>query len=636
MKLNFEKINYNSISQKILVILALVISWSALVYRVYALDRFGAFLSLVLAVGSYVILQQTLLKNNASADQAMGFSPLLGWSGKLVLGSYLAAVLAGLALLLSGRSSASIISPWQVVSPLFFGCYFAATLGLIWHLSRSGKFAIPLLTLHYFLSFSVISIVYQLGYGFDGFIHEATLGLIDKQGFVDPKPFYYLGQYGLVIILHKFLFIPIAWLNKLLVPVIAALFLPGSLMVVFKKISGRPPVVALLALSLPFSFLTFSTPQNLTYLMLVLCLLYGLLADKRAGLVLPALLALASASIHPIAGLAALLFVGLLFIEHSGLKGYRWPKAAIFTVTAIILPLLFFVFEGGRIDLAAFDLASLLSFDWLKLPGQENFIINAAYLYAFNLKFMLLFLIGYGSVLYFRAGKKIAGFTVCLLMAPALYLSYLLTRFLPFSFLIDYERSDYAERILLLSMIFSSPIIMLALSDFINRSFVQEKIIRRSFGVIAALLITASLYASYPRFDQYFNSRGYSSGNFDIEAVEWIEKQAAGDYIVLANQQVSAAALHQFGFARYYKDNVFYYPVPTGGPLYQLFLQMVYDKPSRETTIKAMDLAGVNQAYFVLNKYWYAFPKVLEEAKLEADSWQEFGSGQVFVFTYKR
>ncbi|MBU4375668.1 hypothetical protein KKH38_04155, partial [Patescibacteria group bacterium] len=143
----------------------------------------------------------------------------------------------------------------------------------------------------------------------------------------------------------------------------------------------------------------------------------------------------------------------------------------------------------------------------------------------------------------------------------------------------------------------------------------------------------------------YFNSRCFSTSKNDIEAVNWIENNTESDYIVLANQQVSAAALREFGFKKYYSPplidkergsggEVFYYPVPTGGPLYQYYLDMVYEKPSRETMAKAMDLAGVSEGYFVLNKYWRAFDKILEEAKLEADSWEDIGDGDVFVFKY--
>jgi hypothetical protein len=105
---------------------------------------------------------------------------------------------------------------------------------------------------------------------------------------------------------------------------------------------------------------------------------------------------------------------------------------------------------------------------------------------------------------------------------------------------------------------------------------------------------------------------------------------------VLADQQVSAAAIKEFGFAKYYQNGIFYYPVPTGGPLYPFYLDMVYESPSRQTIFAAMDLAGVRESYFVLNKYWWAFPKILAEAKLSADSWREIGDGKIFVFLYKK
>ena len=127
--------------------------------------------------------------------------------------------------------------------------------------------------------------------------------------------------------------------------------------------------------------------------------------------------------------------------------------------------------------------------------------------------------------------------------------------------------------------------------------------------------------------------------------MRWIEENANENYIALANQQVSAAALREFGFKKYYTPSpyqgegggeVFYYPIPTGGPLYQYYLDMVYKKLSRETMNAAMDLVGVKKGYFILNKYWWAFPKILEEAKFEADDWKDFGNGEVYVFEYTR
>ena len=153
--------------------------------------------------------------------------------------------------------------------------------------------------------------------------------------------------------------------------------------------------------------------------------------------------------------------------------------------------------------------------------------------------------------------------------------------------------------------------------------------------IFLIILATVSIYSSYPRRDNFFNSHGVSTNKNDIAAVSWIENDSQGqDYIALANQQVSAAALYQFGFKKYYKNDIFFYPVPTGGPLYQYYLKMVYDHPNQENIKAAMDLADVKLGYFVLNKYWWAFPKILEEAQAYAQSWEKIGDGEVYVFKY--
>jgi hypothetical protein len=153
-------------------------------------------------------------------------------------------------------------------------------------------------------------------------------------------------------------------------------------------------------------------------------------------------------------------------------------------------------------------------------------------------------------------------------------------------------------------------------------------------------VIAASLYSDYPRRDRFFNSRGLSTSKGDIETVSIIEKLAEGDYIVLANQQVSAAALKVFGFGRYYKSSdgqeLFFYPIPTSSPLYQYYLSMVDKTPARETMAKAMDLVGVKEGYLIVNKYWWAFPRIIAAGKTEADSWQALDGGSTYIFRYKR
>jgi len=170
---------------------------------------------------------------------------------------------------------------------------------------------------------------------------------------------------------------------------------------------------------------------------------------------------------------------------------------------------------------------------------------------------------------------------------------------------------------------------------FLNRILTSGAWLKYSWLIFLLLLITVSLYGSYPRRDNYFNSHSFAVGQNDLAAVEWIEKDASGaPYAVLANQQVSVGALWTFGFSRYLKNDLYFYPIPTGGPLYQIYLDMVYKNANRAAALKAADLSGVQTVYFVLNKYWTGFDKIVEQAKMGADSFQNLNNGEIYIFKY--
>ncbi|MFC1613293.1 hypothetical protein ACFL23_03085 [Patescibacteria group bacterium] len=157
------------------------------------------------------------------------------------------------------------------------------------------------------------------------------------------------------------------------------------------------------------------------------------------------------------------------------------------------------------------------------------------------------------------------------------------------------------------------------------------------FLTIFALWITVSLYLTYPRYDNYSTDRGYNISEADFKAVEFIEENSKSDYIVLANQNTSAASLSKYGFKKYFASNeeqLFYYPLPTSSPLYSYYLDMVNKKPSRETMVKAMDLAGVKQGYFAVSKYWWQSDQIINRAKLEADEWHKIDDGEIYIFKY--
>lgn len=664
------KIKYSKVALLPLIFLCLISIFGAIIYRVYSLNKIGVIITLILAVISFFIIlrsdnirNKTIKRENNKTNLKMSIIDLLS------VICYVLCVIFCFYILFSHRATGAIISPWQVIPSYFFLVYGLATAILTVIIVRSDEtikqfsnLAIFLLILHYFLSFSVALIIYKIGFGFDPFIHQATVDLINKTGAVLPKPFYYLGQYALLVITHKITAVSLVWLDKLLVPILASVYLPLTLsQALQKKFSDKKSALLtiLMVLILPLSFLVVATPQNFAYLLLVLVIILGLACENTYDFIVIYAIALAAVAFHPIAGIPAILFSLLLTAYHGGgrkLKKYFY--LLVFILSAVALPLIFYFLEKNNTKAA--DAQSglwRLSLPKFIAPNQENFILNFIYLYGFNLKLIIGIIVIAGIIIAYRQKEKFKILSIYLLMSASLAASYLLAKSLPFSFLIDYERNNYSDRIILMASFFLLPFILIALYALTSAVLKQKKSVKIPLLMFIIALVTTSLYLTYPRFDRYFNSRGISTSQNDIDAVRWIEENAKGGYIVLANQQVSAAALKEFGFKKYYKippsyegegwawsqstiDNrqseIFYYPIPTGGPLYQYYLDMVYKKPSRATMEAAMNLVGVNEAYFVLNKYWWAFPKVLEEAKLEADNWQEFGKGEVYVFGYKK
>ncbi|MFH0955603.1 MAG: hypothetical protein V1801_00065 [Candidatus Falkowbacteria bacterium] len=637
-----------NIINSLLILICLTSIFGGLVYRFYSLNKLGLTISLILAVISFIIIQyfrllaskktkrlkkETVEKNNIPFSLGLRI---------FSAGAYLLALISCFYILFDHATDIAIVSPWQIVPKYFFLAFGIATLFLIGNAIVNKKFALPLIIFHYFLSFSVALIIYKLGYGYDSFIHQATENLIDKTGAVEPKPFYYLGQYALIVILHKITTAPIVWLDKLMLPLLAALFLPLTLWRVLKSWFDSASlsltlIITLLALNFPFLIVT--TPQNLAYFLLILAILLGLSCKNFYDFSIILLLSLTAAIIHPIAGAPALLFSALLAVYHGDnakIKKYFYPLLIIIAI--FILPTLFYFLNIKLPTAAPSDsLTQNVGQLALNIPGQENFILNFAYLYGFNLKFILTILALSGIFIAWKHREQCKILWLYLTLAAALFISYIITAKLSFAFLINYERDDYPQRILIIACLFLLPFFILSIYVWLKKIAEQNTFIILSFAVFLSCVISAALYITYPRYDNYFNSHGYSVSAADIKAVNWINENAKTDFVVLANQQVGAAALSQFGFKKYYGPNqLFYYPIPTSSPLYQYYLDMVYKKPSRETMSAAMDLAGVNESYFVLNKYWWAFTKILDEAKLRASSWQAIDNGEVFIFKYER
>lgn len=642
-KLN--KISHNSL-EYILLALSLITIYGALIYYFYALNWLAIIFILLTSAISFYYLAKYLFPT--SPENNTNIKEKISYLGYWPCFMYLFFCALGFYLLFLDRSDRALISPWQALNYSFFIFYGLASLALVFILLKKNiSVFIKLLglSIHYFLSFSVAAIIYKIGYGFDPFIHQATMELIAQKGLVTPKPFYYLGEYGLIVTLHKLSGLSIYLINKFLVPILAALFLPYASykLLNVNNLKSSAWLTPFFLLALTFSPFIITTPQNLSYLFLILTILFGVTQKNSSW---SFILALATLAIHPLTGIPALSWC--LIITLSRLREkikpllYRSTKIFLFILSALTLPFALFIGGGSNIKEISWNLAFVIDpiknlFTTLNSAGQDTWLLNFVYFFTYNYSLWLILIIIASLILFYRQ-KISSDYKTLLFINLALFVAFLVSSQIIFTDLIAYEQTNFANRLLIIILIFFSPFVILALEKLITTILAQNRLLKFIWLTFGLSLVLISLYVSYPRFDRYFNSRGYSTSANDLRAVDLIAQSAHEPYIVLANQQVSVAALKELGFDHYYKTNkglIYFYPIPTGGELYTYYLDMVYKEPSQETMAQARALAGVNDSYLVINKYWFQSARVISAAKLTADSWQTINN-DIYIFKYSK
>ncbi|HUT21852.1 MAG TPA: hypothetical protein VMX18_00415 [Candidatus Bipolaricaulota bacterium] len=562
--------------------------------------------------------------------------------------SYLIAAGFAFKIIIDGRNDIAAPTPWAFIDKRIFIVYFIATFILIVFLTRVKlkKFWQKIfLSIHFFLSFSVAVIVYKLGFGYDPFIHQKTVELIVKDGFVSPKPFYYLGQYAIEVFANKVLAVPIDWLDRLLLPVLAAAALPHLILSCVKRIK---PAAALLFLTVPCSFLIVTTPQYLSFLfcLIVSFLCFKYLKEKSISWLWPIFFAAAAICVHPLSGLPAFLFaIGILiFQKRSESIGIKALKIGYIILSATIAPLAFMAagLLGGQRTILSFDLQAMVEsaghffthvFYW---KNNFRYILDLVYFYGFNWKFFFLIFIAIFILFAIKKSaerkKETRVFSIYLGAFFLILINYLILKnIFAFNELIYYERSDYAQRLIFLMFIIMTPVFISAWNLLIDK-IKEKRLAEISFQVMASLLICAGFYLSYPRFDNVSADPAVNVSKYDFAAAEYINKNESEKYVVLANQNTSAAAVRLYGFAPTL-NGYFYYPVPTGGELYQYFLKMVNDAPKIEYVNEVKNLTGADTVYFVIPKYWNNFNNTVTQAianSLESKSIDD----QIYIFKY--
>jgi hypothetical protein len=567
------------------------------------------------------------------------------------------------AILSSSATDASIRSPWDVVPRMFFVAFCAAA--ALTFTAAFGKLAPRLslapLTGLLTLATGVAAATYKIGFGFDPFIHQATEKIIYAAGAIDPKPLYYIGQYVTVTVTARLLGGHVVAIDQALVPVALALAVPVAYWSMRKAFGWTPAVAAASAstlLLMPLSSFAATTPQgfaNALFLMTAFLTLPAVANGSfpRRGV---ALLALAVASVHPLAGVPLLMFVAMLFMLTTyervrGAKGIgrRLVLVQVALIGAVALPAVFVLNSwmsgaGVTVDTGTIRSASAVIEE---LQGTQ--VATRQFSGTFDLAYSwkairsLVILLGAAAGIWLFQKRAKGGLVYAVGAFMLLSNFILLKSVIRFPFLIDYERSNYADRIFELTLFLLLPVAAYAFGTALSRVRRSYPALKVGAIVLVAVLATSTLYLSYPRRDRYESSRGWSTSASDVEAVRLINKDAGGTpFVALANQSTSAAAVHEFGFKRYFASTdpkhpgpVFYYPIPTGDRLYELYLDMNASRGSRSDAIKAMNLAGTDLAYFAVSFYWWDAQRIIVAAKRQADDWWTVDD-KVWVFKYAR
>ena len=588
-------------------------------------------------------LQPLKQKEEEGATSSLSLSwQDLRWSIPLLL---LGEILLGLILLFahSVQTTSAINSPWPLLPSGVLAAFFLLFV-CIWisaKQTRNTNVTALLVATFLFALSALAPLIYEIGFGFDGFLHRASESILLHTGTLTPRPPYYMGQYVFATWFSRLSGLSLGMIDRWLLPVLSALL---PLFLLCKKETKRDQIqLAFLALFIPLSIFSTTTHQAVAYVLGTIGLL---VAWKQKSPLIAALLASWALVTHPLAGLPlAAMTTGLLW--HHGcirLQKPRWLCFAGLSLSAIGasigVPLAFVIHSRisayqinwrterlFQADIWRTILDTLTSLPVSHLALWPDWADTTTWL------LRILLLIGIVVALW-RARSERSVLVFLTAGSVGLFFAGLaLAQTGEFNLLIDYERGNYAERLFLLGLLVLLPVVLTGWGHMWQRLLTAPPMMVTFWIIFLGAFVAGQVYNALPRHDAGVIGHGWSVGATDIEAVRFIEKDAQDQpYTVLANQSVSAAAVSQFGFKRYVND-IFFYPLPTGGPLYSLFLEATAE-PSLVPIQAAGILGQSSRVYLVLNKYWWNAEPVKEKLTGIADRAWNVRNGEITIFQF--
>ena len=537
-------------------------------------------------------------------------------SALILVTEFLTIFLLVLGVIVYHATSESVTSPWEVLPYSIWPLY-----GLLVGVYILIRDKIPsvyqriITFLLLALSFSVVAILLPVGFGYDRFVHEATVRYIVEHGDITPKQPYYLGLYIPIIAIHELTTISIKNLFTWFLPVVAAL----SLTLVVKGDQWQKRTLApLLLLYAPF---TFTVPFNAVVLLYPLSL--TLLQNGSHFTAL--LLALVAITIHPLGG--TFLFA-LLFGAIARKKYPHWLTligSFFVSLVAILGPFYLYYRLGGGTILPFTTEGLFGTIDILfRSPVQwrQAFWHPLSIVYAyFYLWPTVIAFIGITELL--RTSKQQTIFHVSQAFALILGAIIVASQFRFFD-IVAGEQYEFAFRLVSLApWVFFIPF--------------TQAIARLKHWLIYPAII-ATLFISYPQFNAHIPFYAPTVSALDIKTVDWIdERRGDKSLTVLAPQLVSAAALRKHGFNESIKTSegdIYPYAIPTGDTLYRYYLEFLSGERMTETLIDVTQFTKTQYLFIVVDPGWDPYGVLAYYLTGISESSVQFEEGrQVFYLT---
>lgn len=544
-------------------------------------------------------------------------------------------------LLTRTATTTSIRSPWELTPSHFFAIIAVMLCVFIFHLIVTRRSS-PLL----FIFFGIIligtaSILFPLGFGFDGFVHLATIDHIISHNEILPKMPYYIGAYVPMVLLGRTLGFTVLHHSYAFVsPILFALALFGAGTFFLRRSSLFGSVALIVLFAIPFTLFTTTTPYSISMALLLVCifLLASRAVDSSVKITPIILLALATLCIHPIVGIPLALCTILVLIISSPRHKLLSHLVASLTllVSVVALPAILTLFSGQSL-IQTFSHWSLPPSPWpFIFPRPMDITLDIFYTIHALLPWGIIIATIFGSTL---LAKKIGIRAFYFLLFPlALLVASGFMRSVSVPNVIAYEQDNFSIRLVELAILFSFPLLALTTARICQTLFTASRFHRIIGIVLIAITITSGYYFSYPRNTNVEQSRGFTVSADDFSAVKMIDEDANGEtYIVLSNQALASVALATFRFNHYFSTDLgqqYFYPIPTGGPLYKYFLKMAYESPTSATAEEAMHFMHVPTLYFVMHDYWWNSAAIRETARKEATKSFMVGS-HIEIFKFK-